>query len=92
MSYQMPRATPERRALSLMAKNRLSTCLALAALTLSASYVTWHYMVSAALDGRKASIFEVFGWMFWMIALAVVFIWACWVKTKAGWRWRWRRF
>ncbi len=76
----------------MMAKIRLSTCLSLVALTVSASYVTWHYMVLAELDGRRASIFEVFGWMFWMITLAVVFIWVCWTKTKAGWRWRWRRF
>jgi len=49
-------------------------------------------MVSAALNGRKLSIFEVFGWVFWMTVLAVVFIWACWVKTPSGWRWRWQRF
>lgn len=76
----------------LLAKIRLSTCLTLAALTVLASFVTWHFMVAAALDGRMASVFDAVAWLFWMIALAVVFIWACWVKTETGWRWRWQRF
>ena len=71
---------------------RLSACVSLAALVLSASYVTWHYLAAAAVAGTKTSIVEVMGWVFWMITLSVVFIWACWVKTQRGWRWRWRRF
>ena len=77
-------------ALSVLVEGRLSRWVILTALTLSASYVTWHFMVSAALNGRKLSIFEVFGWVFWMTVLAVLFIWACWVKTPSGWRWRWQ--
>ncbi|MGI9479221.1 MAG: hypothetical protein ACR2PI_21135 [Hyphomicrobiaceae bacterium] len=80
------------RALPVSTSGRLSKWASLVAVILSASFVTWHFMVSAALDGRKPSIFEVFGWVFWMTALAVLFIWACWVKTRSGWRWRWQRF
>ena len=81
-----------RRIVAKFAGVRLSIWASLAALTVSASFVTWRYMAAATLDGQQPSIFAVFGWMFWMVALAVVFIWACWVKTKSGWRWRWRRF
>ena len=71
---------------------RLSACISLAALVVSASYVTWHFMAAAALAGTTTSIIEVLGWVFWMITLSVIFIWACWVRTQNGWRWRWRRF
>ena len=71
--------------------NRLSMWTSLAAVALTSSYVTWLFMAAPALEGRTPSVFEVGGWVFWMTALAIVSIWACWVKTHDGWRWRWQR-
>lgn len=71
---------------------RLSVCLSVLAAGCAASFVTWHFMVAAALDDRSPTMTAVLGWTFWMMVIAVGGIWACWVKTATGWRWRWERF
>lgn len=71
---------------------RVSIWLVLMVLVGVVAMLTWRYLALPASLGETPSIFEVFGWLFWMVVLAVAAIWVCWVKTNAGWRWRWDRF
>ena len=68
---------------------QLSVWLVLAVVIVTSAWITWRFLAGPYLAGGKPSIFQVFGWLFWMSAFAVVIVWLCWVRTETGWRWRW---